>query len=162
MEIRRYHLRKDKIRELVSLLSAKLPELAQKLSKNVEVWELPRGRLVFSSGAPLVILTDEAPVPPLPTAEQIVKGRAVVDMGAVEPICRGADVMGRGVKSAAGFSAGDLVVVVDEKHQKALAVGVALVGSSEAAGRSGKVIKNLHHVGDPFWEAIKSEHALNT
>ncbi|MEM1689805.1 MAG: PUA domain-containing protein [Candidatus Hadarchaeales archaeon] len=157
MEIKRYHLRKDKIRELSQLVSATLPDIACRISKHdVEVWEFSKGKLIFSSGEPLLILIGNEFIPPLPIAENLIKARVVVDMGAVAPICRGADVMGKGVKSVTDFSPGDLVIVVEEKHQKALAVGKALVPSSEAVGRSGKIVENLHHVGDEFWETIKS------
>lgn len=154
--IRRYHLRKDRARELFELVGRKLPKLAALLSKDIEIWEISAGRLVFSSGRPVLILLGLEMVPVLPVAEPVVGPRVVVDMGAVGPICRGADVMGRGVRFATEFSPDDLVLVVDERHMKALAVGKALVPSTEAVGRSGKVVRNLHYVGDDFWEVIKA------
>ena len=157
-QAKRYRLRKDRARELSSLVKERLPELADLLSRDLEVWETRSGKLILSSGRPILILSGPDPVPVLPIAESVVRPRAIVDMGAVAPICRGADIMGRGVKSATEFSAGDLVLVLDERHAKPLAVGKALVPSAEAVGRSGKVIQNLHHVGDDFWEMMKSVH----
>lgn len=79
--------------------------------------------------------------------------KIVVDMGAVKFVCSGADVMRPGVRSIDdGISKDDVVIVVDERHGKALAVGVALFGFEEMKRMSvGKVIKNLHWVGDQIW-----------
>ncbi len=80
----------------------------------------------------------------------------VVDMGAIPHVCNGADVMAPGVVEVRGdFEEGDLVVVRDERHGKALAVGRALK-SSEGISLTdkGKVVENLHYVGDKLWKAI--------
>lgn len=79
--------------------------------------------------------------------------KITVDMGAVKFVCSGADVMRPGVKSIDdGISKDDVVIVVDERHGKALSVGVALFGTDEVrCMTSGKVVKNLHWVGDRIW-----------
>jgi len=78
----------------------------------------------------------------------------VVDMGAIPYVCNGADVMAPGITSMEPFGAGDLVVVRDIAHGKALAIGRALESSSDIeASRKGKVIENLHYVGDSLWKA---------
>ena len=80
--------------------------------------------------------------------------RVVVDMGAIPYVCNGADVMAPGITDMDLFEAGDLVVVRDVTHGKALAVGKALKGSQEImASRKGKVVENLHYVGDRLWKA---------
>ncbi len=80
--------------------------------------------------------------------------RVVVDMGAIPYVCNGADVMAPGVTDMDSFMAGDLVVVRDVTHGKALAVGRALKSSSDIeAARKGKVLENLHYVGDRLWKA---------
>ncbi|NIR86471.1 RNA-binding protein, partial [Candidatus Bathyarchaeota archaeon] len=54
--------------------------------------------------------------------------KIVVDMGAVPHICNGADLMAPGVVKIDGeFNTGDLLLVVDERHGKPLAIGVALL-----------------------------------
>lgn len=80
----------------------------------------------------------------------------VVDMGAIPYVCNGADVMAPGIKEIKGeFEEGDLVVVRDIEHSKALAIGWALVGSDEMKRmRKGKAVVNLHHVGDKLWKAL--------
>jgi PUA domain protein len=87
--------------------------------------------------------------------------RIVVDMGAIKFLTNGANVMRPGIKSfLASFQKGDIVVVVDEKHNKALAVGTALVESSEGEKmEKGPVIKNYHFIGDKFWNAVKELNA---
>lgn len=83
----------------------------------------------------------------------------VVDMGAVGPVASGADVMRPGIKVFMGdFRPGDLIVVRDERHGKAIAIGIAFLSSDEAIqSKSGKVVKNLHHVDDKIWKILSSE-----
>ncbi|MEF8855949.1 MAG: PUA domain-containing protein, partial [Haloplanus sp.] len=47
---------------------------------------------------------------------------------------------------------GDLVVIVEETHGKALAVGRALESGDDLTGDSGKVVESVHHVGDELYE----------
>jgi PUA domain protein len=77
-----------------------------------------------------------------------------VDMGAVKFVTSGADVMRPGIKSfPAGLLKDQIVCVVDEKHGKPLAVGAMLMSCDEALkATSGKIIKNLHWVGDLVWK----------
>ena len=80
--------------------------------------------------------------------------KVVVDMGAIPYVCNGADVMAPGIADMDSFEVGDLVVVRDVTHGKALAIGKALKSSSDIeASRKGKVIENLHYVGDSLWKA---------
>jgi malignant T-cell-amplified sequence len=83
--------------------------------------------------------------------------RIVVDMGAVPHVAGGADIMAPGIRKVNGeFAERQFLVVVDEKHGKYLAVGRALVGSTPmSATKKGKVVENVHYVGDLIWEVIK-------
>jgi len=76
-----------------------------------------------------------------------------VDMGAVKFIANGADVMGPGIVSAdPSIAEGDLVWIRDERNQRPMAVGRALVsGEAMAAKDKGKAVKSVHHVGDRIW-----------
>ena len=67
--------------------------------------------------------------------------------------------MGPGIRRVEGsFGEKELVVIVDEKHGKFLAVGRSLLASGElTATKKGKVVANIHYVGDPVWEVIKSQ-----
>lgn len=93
---------------------------------------------------------------PIPTLKLIIKNnflkKVVVDMPAVPFMVKGADVMRPGITELEEFNKGDYVVVVDEKHSKPLAIGQALFSSEEIKEmEKGKVIENLHWVGDKIW-----------
>jgi predicted RNA-binding protein (TIGR00451 family) len=63
--------------------------------------------------------------------------RVVVDMGAIPYVCNGADVMAPGITGMDSFEVGDLVVVRDATHGKALAIGRAMKSSSDIEARQG-------------------------
>jgi PUA domain protein len=80
--------------------------------------------------------------------------KVVVDAGAVKPIINGADVMRPGIKEFLGdFGKDDVVFVTDEKG-RVIAVAVALYSRQEMEQmQKGKVLINLHHLGDKIWQA---------
>ena len=83
--------------------------------------------------------------------------KVVVDMGAIPHIIKGADIMFPGIVSFdSGVKIDDLVVIIDEKHNKPLAIGQSLVNDTEfSREKKGKAVKNLHYVGDKLWDFIK-------
>ena len=82
--------------------------------------------------------------------------KAVVDSGAIKFVCNGANVMRPGIKKFTEFQKDDIICVVEEVHNKFLAIGKALVSSEEMANISkGEVVKNLHYISDKYWEAAK-------
>ena len=82
--------------------------------------------------------------------------KAVVDAGAIKFVCNGANVMRPGIKKFTEFQKDDIICVVEEAHNKFLAIGKALVSSTEMATISkGEVVKNLHYISDKYWEAAK-------
>lgn len=77
----------------------------------------------------------------------------VVDKGAVKFVSSGADIMRPGVVSFSNFNKGDFVAVKDETFKKILCIGKALYSSEETENvKSGKIILNLHYVGDLIWQ----------
>lgn len=82
---------------------------------------------------------------------------ARIDDGAVKFILKGADVMRPGISSYDDWGEKErLVVVRDQAKGRGLAVGRALVPSSEMASMTkGACIRNIHHAGDRAWEAYK-------
>ena len=74
-------------------------------------------------------------------------------MGAVPFLVKGADAMRPGiVEIEAGINKDDVVAIIDQNHKKPLAVGIALFNTAEMRSlASGKVIKNIHYVGDEIW-----------
>jgi len=75
-------------------------------------------------------------------------------MGAVPNLCNGADLMAPGIVKITGdFQIGALIVVVDEKHSKAIALVKTLYSSKNLVEKkTGKAAKNIHYVGDRFWK----------
>jgi len=83
--------------------------------------------------------------------------RIVIDMGAIPHVCNGADIMAPGVVRIDGeFGENAFVLVVDERHGKPLAIGKALHDSKiMKATKRGKVVKNMHYVGDEVWNLTR-------
>jgi len=84
--------------------------------------------------------------------------QVIVDEGAIKFLLNGADVMRPGIRKFDDWGpAGKMVVVREEKKGRAIAVGPALVASAEAQDMTkGGCIKNVHHVGDRYWNLHKS------
>jgi PUA domain protein len=84
--------------------------------------------------------------------------KIVVDMGAVPYVCKGANVMAPGIRRVEGeFAKGNLVVIVDEKHGKALALGESMFDAATLReAKKGPVIKTLHYVSDKIWDFSKT------
>lgn len=125
----------------------------------VEAVETDSGKLILVNCKPLFFKVKETFLPTLLFKEisEFVP-KVVIDMGAVPYVCNGADIMAPGVvRLEGGFSEGDLVLIVDEKHRKPLALGEILYNAEEAKNvKHGVVVKNLHFVGDKIWNLAKA------
>lgn len=84
--------------------------------------------------------------------------KVVVDMGAIQYVTSGADIFRPGIKQIDESIAKDEIIsIVDERHQKPLAVGIALMsGPDMKAVEKGKVIHIVHYVGDRIWDMTKT------
>ena len=80
----------------------------------------------------------------------------MIDMGAVPYICNGADVMAPGIVTIKkDFKCGKIVIIRDAVNEKSLAIGRSLSSSQEILEtKKGKVVKNLHYVGDKLWDLL--------
>ena len=81
----------------------------------------------------------------------------VVDMGAVEFITSGADLMAPGIIDADNtIQENDHVWICDEQHHKPIATGIALMnGNDMIIEKKGKSVKVIHYVGDKYWNINK-------
>lgn len=125
----------------------------------VEVNETETAELFIFNGRPLLARLGGEIFPTLLFEELFsIIPKIVVDMGAVPYVCKGADIMAPGIRAVKGeFKENALLLVVDERHGKPLAVGTALLSSEDMKTlNSGKVVKNLHYVGDKLWNTLKS------
>ena len=158
----RYSLKQKEGKQILSQLSEKLEVNVETIlgSKiNIETVEANFGQLILANGKPLIFKLANQVLPTLFFTEITQRiPKIVVDMGAVPYVCKGADVMAPGIRRIEGeFNSGDLVVVVDETHGKALALGESLYGSQTArTTKKGAVVKTLHFVSDKIWNFAKT------
>jgi PUA-domain protein len=151
----RHHLRSDEVREIGDALREGLGvELDADSFELVEITDEDFD-VVLVDGDPLVWYPGGEPFVTVNGANEFdpTTGVVTVDAGAISFVSDGADIMRPGITEAdADISEGDLVVVEEETHGKALAVGRALADGDDMVGDSGKVVENLHHVGDELFE----------
>ena len=157
------HLLKDReVREILASLSARFGDEPRAMlghEPKIELLELHRATLLLITGRPILFRREGVPFPTLLYEEFLARlPHITVDMGAVPHVCNGADIMSPGVVQVGGeFEAGAIVTVVDERHRRYIALGEALARSSDLQKRDrGKVVRNLHYVGDHVWNAAKN------
>jgi PUA domain protein len=159
---RRYFVRKDKsseIRERLRGILEDFPGLWPK-GRRVEIVETDEAlSLILIDGKPILFEIDGRYFPTLKSALDIPieKKFVTVDEGAVRFVVNGADIMRPGIVDFdKGIEEGDVVIVVEERHRKPLAIGVSMFkGEDLEEMTSGKCIKNVHYVGDKIWETLK-------
>lgn len=158
---RRHFLReKEAKRFLVEVSETFGTDITQMLGSKtrVEVNETEAAEVFFFDGKPLLARADGHLFPTLAFEELFsLMPKLVVDMGAVPYVCKGADVMAPGVVSIKGeFPENSVLLIVDERHGKPLAVGIALCSSEDMKATShGKTVKTLHYVGDKLWSYVR-------
>ncbi len=151
----RHHLRSDAIEAIETALARQLG-----VTLEADTFE----RIEFEDADWEVVLVDEAPIVFYVDGEPFLTVRGAnahppekrvvtVDAGAIQFVSDGADVMRPGIVEAHdAIEAGDLVVVVEENHRKALAIGSAREAAADLLGDQGKVVDSVHHVGDDLYE----------
>ncbi len=156
----RHYLRSNNVKKILKELKKMFDPLDIDAAFKGKRFEL------LKTGPYDIILVDDEPMIFMPDGNPFltVKGAlstkpnqrvVVVDAGATRFVVNGADVMRPGIVQAdPGIEAGDLVVVVEELHKKALAIGRALVSGDDMSGESGKAIKSIHYVGDTLWNIV--------
>ena len=158
---RRHFLKEKETRKLLLDFSRRLKtDVEQMIGSKpcIEVNENEAAEIFILNGKPLLARSGGELFPTLAFEEVFpFVSRIVVDMGAVPYVCKGADVMAPGVVSVKGkFEENDFLLVIDERHSKPLAMGVALFNSQVMKNmRHGKIVKNLHHVGDKLWNHLR-------
>jgi PUA domain protein len=159
---RRYSLKSKEAKTLLNKASEKLKINIGTLidaKASIEVIEIDYGEVFLINGKPLLFRTGEDVFPTLFFKEISARApKIVVDMGAVPYVCNGADVMAPGIVRIEGeFSKGDIVMVVDEKYGKPLALGESLYDAESARNaKQGVLVKNLHFVSDKIWNFAKA------
>jgi PUA domain protein len=155
---RRYPLKSKEAKQIIDQVNQTL-KLNFERDMDVEVVESDVGEIYLISGKPYLFKCNERILPTLLFNDFTAKApKVIVDMGAIPYVCKGATVMAPGIVRYEGeFTKGDLVLIADMKHGKALAIGEVLMDSSTAkATKKGPVVKTLHYVSDKIWDYIKT------
>jgi PUA-domain protein len=159
---RRYPLKTKEATQILEKASTKVKLDLEALfggKATVEVVESDVGEVYLIGGKPLLFKAGDKVLPTLHFGEFTSHApKIVVDMGAVPYVCKGADVMAPGIVRIEGeFCKGDLVLVVDMKFGKALALGESLLDAETAkATKKGPIVKTLHYVSDKIWDHTKT------
>ena len=132
-----------------------IPGLELSKKDNVVLVEDENKKFITVNKEPYFFYYEDKMVPTLKLLQtkDLLK-KITVDMGAIKFVVNGADVMRPGItKIQESIEKNDFIVIVDENHQKPLAIGIALLSTEEMEkASSGKVIKNIHYVGDEIWK----------
>lgn len=158
---RRHFLKEKEATQLLAKLSQKLKTTPKQLfgtKIHVESTETHVGKIFLINGKPLIALHKDVLLPTLHFEDSLNRlPKIVVNMGAIAHICNGADVMAPGVVQFEGkFEADEFLLIIDERHRKPLAIGKVLFDSEHVKTlKRGKIVKNLHYVGDTLWKLLK-------
>lgn len=154
--MKRYFARKDLLLSIKTDLANISKEFAEILPDTVEILEAKEKKFVLGEGGVLVFGSEKGFFPTVRGALEITdreKRTVTVDAGAISFVINGADIMRPGVVAYDGnIEKGDYVIIREETHKKAIAVGISLWDGSDFAGKTtGKCVKSLYFVGDDVW-----------
>ncbi|MEM4311836.1 MAG: PUA domain-containing protein [Nitrososphaerales archaeon] len=149
-------LSKRESQNLIEKITARWGISLEKI-KNIRMIKIDKIK-VIELGNHTTLEIDNLIIPALTNEELLKKFTSVtVDTGAVKPICNGANLMRPGIKSFEGeFKKGDIVGIKEERYNKHIAIGLALIDKEKAEKLDkGTILENLHYVGDKAWEILK-------
>jgi PUA-domain protein len=155
------HLKDKEVKQILREFIQRYPTSEPFLRSVNDVEEQPvgKGLVFFLNGQPLLLRVQSGLCPSL-KFDGVIRflPKVVVDMGAVAHIANGAHIMRPGIKEIPNdFSKGGLLLIVDEKFGKNIALGTADIDSNAMKSvNKGKVIANIHYVGDDFWKSFTS------
>lgn len=153
----RHHLKGSDARKVIAKIEPLLEDASDLRRSSLEMAISDDGvDLIFVNGRPLMMVVEDQPFFTVLGAIELrpKKKLVVVDSGAIRFVVNGADIMRPGIVSAdPEIAVGDLVVIVEERYKKPLAIGRALVTGTDMKGE-GKAVKSLHHVGDAIWNGL--------
>jgi PUA domain protein len=154
--MKRYFARKDLLSAIKTDLANISKEFVEILPDKVEILETKEKKFVLGDDGALVFESEKGFFPTVRGALRISdkeKKTVTVDKGAVSFVINGADIMRPGVvRWDANIKKGDYVIIREETHGKAIAIGEALWSGDEFAGNTtGKCVKSLYFVGDDVW-----------
>ncbi len=148
---------KSETSEIIKIVSERWGIQCPKI-KNFKVHQISDDAQIIVGKEIKILKIDDDYLPFLSETETLKKfPNVMVDTGAIKFMCKGANLMRPGIKKFTEFEKDDLVCIMEESHHKFLAVGKAMVSSSELENmEKGEVLKNLHYISDKFWEVGKT------
>ena len=151
-------LSKREISEISSYINTNWPQMSVHKIKKMKACEINnKGRILIGDDIIAVELSNHIIIPHL--AQEAILNcfpEVTVDMGAVKFVCNGADIMRPGIIGFSQFKESSFVIIRDQIHKKALAIGLSKINYDQAIKMErGVIFSNLHHVGDVYWEAKK-------
>jgi len=159
LEIKKRHdLSKSEVRKLFrNIKEFEEVSLDQKKGR-YEICETDKDvALILFNGEPYFLQKGELLMPSLKlflkNDVREINNRVIVDMGAIRYVTNGADIMRPGIVDIdEDIRPESFVVIGDEMHGKPLAIGISIYSGREILEKkSGKVIRNIHFVGDNIW-----------
>ena len=165
MQIKQRHfIQKSQIKELradilkqydMSFINQIMPAKAR-----IEVIQTDAGDTLYAINNVLKLWKSKdgyIPVLTLLLNKQVKLKKIVVDKGAIRFVTNGADIMRPGItKIDPSISKNEIVVIVDENHDRPLAIGKAIYDAEVMNQKSsGKVIANIHTIQDSVWKFEK-------
>lgn len=152
---KRNFLKNKKIKEIKKELENYEDIIPKKA--NVELLEIENlPNIILVNGKALLLQVDGKTIPTLKAVLEmaIEEKYATVDMGAINFVIKGADIMSPGIVDAdKSIKEDETIIIIEESHNKPLAIGTSLISGEEMVkNNKGKAVKNLHYVGDPIWE----------
>ncbi len=150
--MKKKQLRKSEAKTLNELL-LKLYNFSFEKKETLE--ETEEGyKVILQKGTPVFFYYDNIPIPTLKMCmDNCPLKKVVVDMGAVKFVTSGADIMRPGITSIDNdIEEGEFVAVIDENNKKPLSIAKAIFPGKEIEKmEKGKVLENIHYVGDNIW-----------
>jgi len=154
-DMSRKQLRKSEVREINDVILDSFGRenfLGKKDKIEIQSEEF---RLILVNEIPYFFYVDDVIIPTLKLClKDCFLKRITVDMGAVKFVTGGADVMRPGIVAIdPDIKGGEFVACIDEKNRMPLAVCKAMFPGDEIESMSsGKVLENIHYVGDKLWK----------
>lgn len=160
---KRYHLKEKQVRAILEKIKASLqmkPSDFLNPTARFETIELPSKDKILLIDEKPAFIESKGEIFPSLLYENILNRlpSITVDMGAIPHICNGADIMAPGIRKINGeFDLNSIVVIMEEKFSKKIALGKTLYTSREISEKkNGRVARNIHFVGDRFWDMLKT------
>lgn len=156
-----YVLSKKDTSNILSMMSPLWPSALIPKTKTLKVYEISKDNYILENESMFAIVIDKNLIFPFLANLSILNHfpYVLVDMGAIKPICGGANIARPGIKEFSKFQKDTIVVIKDVTYMKPIAIGLSQVDSEVVdTMTSGYIINNYHYIGDKFWKAYKEIH----